>query len=1630
MQCTTYMLSKMYILGALIFVSLFISSNVEAGCNGSCDVSNGEDWNVELDTHLWDDTIEINNLNVNNGASLKLENVSIDINNHVTIRGHTEWIESNISLIQSERSDNVSIYSSLIILGSEVNIYYDRNSSEIFANDGLAEGFYLHEGSKLIIKDIDNDPNTEADASLIRPIGINEFYIWYNYATWEILTDNTPNSELHISNSILVDNWQSTIYSDNVIIENSKLYGDRDFYLHGNNLTYRNNTHNAKELNDTRSNVGCPRFSGNNATFANNHFTNGNNAIYIGGEGTNVTIKNNSFYIITGRAIDFGVGAKNIHIEENIFNVTTTALQGNNVENLTFRDNVISNASNYYATWFTGKNISIYENDFRTCPASCILLTNVDYSDNKDIFITDNNFQDYYGSGIWLGTQSRRLDNIDIINNTFSNGGSGVTFDFWDYNGATYAKLPNNVEIKFNNMNNLTYGLQLTMTGGSDFLIHNNSIKHNTYGIKIIGSSLFSQNITVEHNTIESYTNSILYACGLYDTDFRNNRIQNNTLLSNSVTVSMDTCDGEVLFFNNTIQSSKIAIELYDSEADIISNKIFSTCDSEDCLKVSFNKVAEKGIKLSKKSTANIKLNDISNFYHSLYIVDSSNNIIKDNKINFTFTGIHNEGSVSSIANNYINNSYVGINLKHSIVEIQSGHFDTFDTGIESFNSTVLINQLNLNEGYLCMNFVDTNYTMLNYQNLNCIESILYEKYYINVKIQANDRSPSPQHPFQYNTNLQQGNGITNYTGISDYYLITTKKIDNAGLTSIFNPVTISYSHNSIENHIILNIDYNQTIIAELDTLAPVTELNVSNSIINSLDIYLNFNKISVKNDLLEYDVYSLTNDGINFAEWEYVGTYNDTLVYFEAESGFKYRFKSLSRDIYGNTEVKEGYDCEVEIDIEDPVSFFDSISSNYYFAKEDEVLIKIESNSNDVEIYEIVIEYTNFTTSYLNPSSVVWNTIDRQFFYSKGEFVYQLSSEGHYGFNILATDIAGNTEQKEDYDFIVNYDPNSDTLSFTDLPERWGSENLEINLANSDFNLDFNLYLAMESLNYENPYLTWYEHPTSTNNEIITIQGLLDKTRYYLYAESIDLAGNIENPLNTTEYFSSNGQYDQSFPVKYIPLLMESYDFTVEIDNNLDGVYETILILGDDLDRLDSNEFFVDKNNKTLHFGGVSNGGFVPNQDLDKINNIKVSYSGVHAIFEVYTGNPQPAQNLEIMPKNITHIVFEYKVPTDSDNCKVQRTTNLSKGWFNQEVLSPCLKGTYEYLHLNPEPNSRYFYRILVEDEFGHVSISENRSIDMKDIVKLYTTTEDTDARLLGMDSIIPLTALVGIIMLSFGGILLYRSKTNGTLDENVSIIDSKPVAKYKVEELYLIYKDGRLIKNISAVEIKTDSDIMSGMLTAINDFVQDSFNTEGDLGSIDYGNNKIILQRENHSYLAAVVYGEVDNYFKGKMINAVRKIEEENSTIENWNGDSSSITNVQKNLEPIITETESATREMVDNYFTEKEIAITTTYNRDNDNTNININLSNYSSTNITDCKIIPEYNDSLLGLNGIMPTVPYYFNMNTFEIGDIKSYNEVQFTLKMKNKSNDLTTIELKLEYSHKGRISSTTSIVEVT
>ena len=81
----------------------------------------------------------------------------------------------------------------------------------------------------------------------------------------------------------------------------------------------------------------------------------------------------------------------------------------------------------------------------------------------------------------------------------------------------------------------------------------------------------------------------------------RNNLFKSNLIESiGEEAISLDNCRGEIGFYNNTIQSPKTAIDLYSSDAIIDSNTIIGNCVPENCLRVSFSKVAEIGIKLNK----------------------------------------------------------------------------------------------------------------------------------------------------------------------------------------------------------------------------------------------------------------------------------------------------------------------------------------------------------------------------------------------------------------------------------------------------------------------------------------------------------------------------------------------------------------------------------------------------------------------------------------------------------------------------------------------------------------------------------------------------------------------------------------------------------------------------------------------------------------------------------------------------------------------------------------------------------------------------------------------------------------------------------------------------------------------
>ncbi len=125
-------------------------------------------------------------------------------------------------------------------------------------------------------------------------------------------------------------------------------------------------------------------------------------------------------------------------------------------------------------------------------------------------------------------------------------------------------------------------------------------------------------------------------------------------------------------------------------------------------------------------------------------------------------------------------------------------------------------------------------------------------------------------------------------------------------------------------------------------------------------------------------------------------------------------------------------------------------------------------------------------------------------------------------------------------------------------------------------------------------------------------------------------------------------------------------------------------------------------------------------------------------------------------------------------------------------------------------------------------------------------------------------------------------------------SAVDFRDALPFSVEELFIIHSDsGLLIHHESChPEESTDSDIIGSMLTAISDFVQDSFGQglEGNLDEIEYGGMRILLERFQHVYVAAVVDGIESYDYRHEIRRRVGAFERENrQELVDYAGDTS---------------------------------------------------------------------------------------------------------------------------------------------
>ena len=130
----------------------------------------------------------------------------------------------------------------------------------------------------------------------------------------------------------------------------------------------------------------------------------------------------------------------------------------------------------------------------------------------------------------------------------------------------------------------------------------------------------------------------------------------------------------------------------------------------------------------------------------------------------------------------------------------------------------------------------------------------------------------------------------------------------------------------------------------------------------------------------------------------------------------------------------------------------------------------------------------------------------------------------------------------------------------------------------------------------------------------------------------------------------------------------------------------------------------------------------------------------------------------------------------------------------------------------------------------------------------------------------------------------------------------------KFKIEDLFLIHANGNLISHVGgSSRIYTDNEILSGMLTAIQDFIKDGF-SEGTESSSDdwsldhlkFGDRNIFIERGDYMYMAAVFKGEVGWKLRRELKEAIKEIDGEYSKIlSKWTGELDGLDGINAILE-----------------------------------------------------------------------------------------------------------------------------------
>ncbi len=172
-------------------------------------------------------------------------------------------------------------------------------------------------------------------------------------------------------------------------------------------------------------------------------------------------------------------------------------------------------------------------------------------------------------------------------------------------------------------------------------------------------------------------------------------------------------------------------------------------------------------------------------------------------------------------------------------------------------------------------------------------------------------------------------------------------------------------------------------------------------------------------------------------------------------------------------------------------------------------------------------------------------------------------------------------------------------------------------------------------------------------------------------------------------------------------------------------------------------------------------------------------------------------------------------------------------------------------------------------------------------------------------------LVAVVGIIL--FEGLFLayvtYRIYRGAQLEQEAKAARAKAAAEAErstlIEDVFLLHRSGLLLKHYTRrLRPNVDSDVLSGMLVAVQDFIKDSFRGErGHLNEIRFGEIRIVVLEGKWTILAAVVRGTSPYNIQPEMATALAELESKyEDPLVDWDGTMEQMADVEKIMSGLV--------------------------------------------------------------------------------------------------------------------------------